>query len=81
MNTSKTLPKNPASIAASASLLSSDAKMFQEGVLPKGAQWCNDTELKAQKVWDGVLFRLGWWNSDGQSEREELGGYFKIDSI
>lgn len=81
MNTSKTLPKNPASIAASASLISSDARMFQEEVLPKGSQWCNDAELRAQKVWDGVLFRLGWWNSDGQSEREGLGGYFKLDSI
>ena len=50
-------------------------------VLPKGAQWCDDAELRAQKVWDGVLFRLGWWNSDGQSEQEGQGGYFKLDSI
>ena len=81
MDTSETLPKNPASIAASASLISSDAHMFREGVLPKSAQWCSDAELRAQKVWDGVLFRLGWWNSDGQGEQEGSGGYFKLDSI
>ncbi|KAF3006760.1 hypothetical protein E8E13_010017 [Curvularia kusanoi] len=80
MNTRNILPKNPASIAATASLLSGHARMIQEDVLPWNAQWYSDAEIKARKVWDDVFFRLGWWDSDGSSVQEEQGETFRLDS-
>lgn len=81
MDTRKVLPKNPASIAAGASLIAGDARMLQSKVLPEGAQWYSDAELKAKKVWDGVFFRLGWWDSEGPSEQGGQGKYFKMDTL
>lgn len=81
MDTRKVLPKNPASIAAGASLIAGDARMIRSDILPEGAQWYSDTELNAKKVWDGLFFRLGWWDNDGPSENGGQGKYFKIDTI
>ena len=81
MDTRKLLPKNPASIAAGTSLIAGDARMLRVDVLPEGAQWYSDAELKAKKVWDGMFFRLGWWDSDGLSEQGGQGKYFKLDSM
>lgn len=81
MDTRKILPKNPASIAAGASLFGGDPQMLQRNVLPEGAQWHSDAELKAKKVWEGMFFRLGWWSSEGPSEQARQGAYLKIDSV
>ncbi|GME65591.1 hypothetical protein GTA08_BOTSDO12789 [Neofusicoccum parvum] len=63
MDTRRLLPKNPAPIAAGASLLAGKAEMLRPDLLPKGAQWCSDSELEKRGVWDGFVFSLGWWNS------------------
>ena len=55
--------------------------MLKDDVLPEGAQWYSDAEIKAEKVWDGVFFKLGWWSSDGPVEKDVQGGYFKLDSL
>lgn len=81
MNTRKILPKNPASIAAAASLIAGDAHMLKDDVLPKGAQWFSDAEIQAKKLWGGSLFKLGWWDIDGMSVRDGQGDYFKLDSL
>jgi hypothetical protein len=81
MDTRKVLPKNPASIAGAASLIAGESQMLSKEVLPEGAQWYSDAELNAKKVWDGLFFRLGWWDRDGPSEEEGQGKYFKLDSM
>ncbi|KAJ4989773.1 hypothetical protein SVAN01_04803 [Stagonosporopsis vannaccii] len=81
MDTREVLPKNPASIAAGASLVAADARMLQSDILPEGAQWYSDAELEEKKVWDGLFFRLGWWDSEGPSEQGGQGKNFKVDTI
>ncbi|KAJ8112986.1 hypothetical protein OPT61_g4777 [Boeremia exigua] len=72
MDTRKVLPKNPTSIAAGVSLIAKDARMLQSDVLPEGAQWYNDSELETKRAWDGLFFRLGWW--DGGEPSEHIAG-------
>jgi hypothetical protein len=79
MNTRKTLPKNPASIAAATSLIAGESQMLSKESLPEGAQWYSDAELKKKRIWDGAFFKLGWWDSDGPSERESK--LFKLDTL
>lgn len=79
MDTRKVLPKNPASIAAATSLIAGESQMLSKEILPEGAQWFSDAELKEKRVWDGSFFRLGWWDGDCPSERE--GKLFKLDSL
>lgn len=81
MDTRKVLPKNPASIAAGASLIAANARMFHKDVLPEGAQWYGNAELEAMKVWEGLFFRLGWWDSNGPCEQGGEGRYLKIDAM
>lgn len=52
------LPKNPCSIAAAASLVAG-SEVLEE--VPAGAEWCSDAELERLGVWDGCVFRMGWW--------------------
>jgi hypothetical protein len=79
MDTRRVLPKNPASIAAATSLIAGESQMLSKESLPEGAQWYSDAELEAKRVWDGVFFRLGWWDSDGPSEHD--GNLFKLDNL
>ncbi|KAJ4337910.1 hypothetical protein N0V87_004257 [Didymella glomerata] len=79
MDTRRVLPKNPASIAAATSLIAGESRMLSKESLPEGAQWYSDAELEAKRVWDGVFFRLGWWDSDGPSEHD--GNLFKLDNL
>ncbi|KAF3036351.1 hypothetical protein E8E12_007931 [Didymella heteroderae] len=79
MDTRKVLPKNPASIAAATSLIAGESQMLSKEILPEDAQWHSDAELKEKRVWDGAIFRLGWWDGDGPSERE--GKVFKLDTL
>jgi hypothetical protein len=81
MDTSKVLYKNPASIAAAASLVAGESQMLSKEVLPVDAQWYSDTELKAKKVWDGLFFKLKWWDGNSQAEQRERRGYFKLDAL
>ena len=81
LDTRKVVPKNPASIAAAASLIAGKSHMLSDEVLPSGAQWMTDAELEAEKVWDDTRFRLGWWDCNGPSEQKSQGEYFKLDAI
>ena len=73
LDTKKVLPKNPCSIAALASLLA-DSRLVDEqsGILPPGAEWMSEAELKERL--SGYRFRMGWFN-----QTEKGGGRFTID--
>ena len=62
MDTRRTLPNNPCSIAAVTSLLADSA--FLKESIPEGSEWCTDTELKQRGVFEGYTFSLGWWSRD-----------------
>ncbi|RDL41748.1 uncharacterized protein BP5553_01727 [Venustampulla echinocandica] len=55
LDTTKTLPKNPSSIGAVASLLAG-SEMLR--MIPEGAEWGRD-----YRMFDGWFFGLGWWGS------------------
>lgn len=61
----RVLPKNPASIAAGASLVAGGPEMLGRDVVPEGAQWWGDAELEKRVVWGGLFFSLGWWDANG----------------
>lgn len=67
MSTKFVLPKNPCTIAAMMSLLA-DSNIFEKGVMPEGAEWMSDKELKRREVFKGMKFKMGWFDreSDGQ---------------
>ena len=58
------LPHEPCSIAAVASLLAGSelcSERMRDFILAQ-ALWMSDKELERQKVWDGWLFSLGYWD-------------------
>lgn len=66
-----TLPHNPHTIAGSISLLAG-SEMTSRHVVPEGAEWMTDKQLKKAGVFDGYLFSLGWWQ-DWQQQPYEHG--------
>lgn len=60
-----TLPHNPHTLAGSMSLLAG-SEMCSRAVVPEGAEWMSDKELKKAGVFEGYLFSLGWWAGDGR---------------
>lgn len=58
-----TLPHNPCSIAGTASLLAGSEMCSGRlaKLIPAGAEWLTDEELKEHKVWNGWTFSMGWW--------------------
>jgi hypothetical protein len=63
-NIRNSLPHDPCSIAGVASLLAG-SEMCSESIgslIPDGAEWMSDKELKQHNVWQGWLFSLGWWD-------------------
>lgn len=68
LDTKHVLPKNPCSIAAVASLLAG-SRMLGRDVVPEGAEWLGSGEKRAKGVYEGRVFRMGWW----------AGGRFGID--
>ncbi|KAF4553977.1 Hypothetical protein D9617_5g068520 [Elsinoe fawcettii] len=63
----KVLTKNPQSIAAVASLLV-DSSMVKD--IPVGAESMSNDELKANGVFEGRTFSIGWW---GQGNARRFG--------
>jgi len=55
----RVVPKNPHTIAATWSLLAG-SKMLEEEIIPLGAEWCDDKQLKGRGVFEGRTFTLGW---------------------
>jgi len=66
LDTSLVLPKNPCSIAATASLLA-DSEFL--ALVPPGSEYCDDEELKRRPPFDGYLFSLNWWGLPGSIQR------------
>ncbi|KAI5270277.1 hypothetical protein E4T47_06354 [Aureobasidium subglaciale] len=66
------LPHNPCSIASVASLLA-DSKIVTREVIPEGAEWLEDRELRRMGVFEGLRFYLGW-----QKEKEDEDRKFAI---
>ncbi|KAE8360253.1 hypothetical protein BDV27DRAFT_161825 [Aspergillus caelatus] len=56
------LPKNPTSIAASASLLAGSELV--EKLIPPGSEWCDDRELKKRGIFDDNVYSMRWWAHD-----------------
>ncbi|KAK7534284.1 uncharacterized protein J3D65DRAFT_679225 [Phyllosticta citribraziliensis] len=73
MDTRRVLPKNPASIAAGASLLAGNMEMFSSEKFHGEAQWWDNEELERRGVWQGYVFSLGWWSSGVQGEAKRFG--------
>ncbi|EAU31717.1 predicted protein [Aspergillus terreus NIH2624] len=68
LQTKEVLPKNPCSIGAVASLLHG-SRLLGPDVIPKGAEWCSDYELKRRGIFQGQKFTMGWWTD------RKIGGY------
>ncbi|WYZ39792.1 hypothetical protein EsH8_IV_000133 [Colletotrichum jinshuiense] len=54
------LPHDPCSIAGTATLLA-DSHMATRKVVPEGAEWRNDAELRRAGVFEAWKFGIGWW--------------------
>lgn len=57
----RTLPHNPHTLAGTMSLLAG-SEMASRAIVPEGAEWMSDEELRKAGVFEGYLFSLGWWN-------------------
>jgi hypothetical protein len=38
----------------------------QEGLIPLGAEWWSDKEWARRSIWEGQMFRMGWWGEEGK---------------
>ncbi|KAK5046691.1 hypothetical protein LTR84_007452 [Exophiala bonariae] len=57
------LPKPMGSIASVASLLAGSRIVDKRsGLIPKGAEYWSDEEWEKSGVWQGEMFRMGWWD-------------------
>ena len=74
MDTRRVLPKPPCTIAAIASLVAGSRLISEhERLFPPGMEWYTNKELERSKIWQGELFRMGWWDGE-DGERN-----FRID--
>lgn len=81
MDTKKVVPHNPCSIAGMMSLLADSEMCKTREVIPEGAEWKSDRQLKREGVFGGLVFRMGWLgaNEDVQGEEGEKKRVFGID--
>jgi hypothetical protein len=62
-----TLPRNPCSIASTMAFLAGSQLCDpSSGIMPKGAEYMSDKELR--EAFDGWVFSLGWWHTRRSSE-------------
>ncbi|KAH7308044.1 hypothetical protein B0I35DRAFT_102489 [Stachybotrys elegans] len=67
------LPHNPCSIAGSATMLAG-SRLVSRDVIPVGAEWKKDGELRREGVFEGQTYSLKWWKIDnGPQGRERYG--------
>lgn len=65
-----TLPHNPHTLAGVMTLVAG-SEMCSRAVVPQGAEWMTDQQLREKGVFDGYLFSLGWWEErESESERD-----------
>jgi hypothetical protein len=66
------LPHDPCSIAGVCSLLAGSEMCGEQmrSAMPDGVQWMSDKELEKNRVWEGWLFSIGWWERKrGEAKR------------
>jgi hypothetical protein len=74
MDTRRVPPKPPYTIAAVASLVAGSRLVNEhERLFPPGIEWYSNKELERCEIWQGELFRMGWWDEE-DGERK-----FRID--
>jgi hypothetical protein len=79
-----TLPHDPCSIAGVCSLLAGSEMCGEQmrSAMPDGVQWMSDKELEKNRVWEGWLFSIGWWEPKrGEAKRFgiDVGRAEKVD--
>lgn len=72
MDTKKVVPHNPCSIAGTMSLLADSEICRTRAVIPEGAEWKSEGELRREGVFGGLAFRMGWWGQDEDAHGEEV---------
>ncbi|KAI1418767.1 hypothetical protein F5Y12DRAFT_781287 [Xylaria sp. FL1777] len=60
----KLVPHNPCTIAGRAALFA-DGEVSTRKLVPYGAEWRTESELRRVGVYEGWLFSLGWWEGCG----------------
>lgn len=56
------LPKPMGSVAAVASLLAGSRIVDEtSGLIPRGAEFWSDRDWEKSGIWQGEMFRMGWW--------------------
>ncbi|KAK4942606.1 hypothetical protein LTR10_017735 [Elasticomyces elasticus] len=56
------LPKPMGSVAAVASLLAGSRIVDEtSGLIPKGSEYWSDKDWEKSGIWQGEMFRMGWW--------------------
>ncbi|KAI9881166.1 MAG: hypothetical protein M1830_007144 [Pleopsidium flavum] len=79
METARVVPHNPCSIAGMMSLLADSELCGTRTLFPKGSEWKSDAELRRESIYEGLLFRIGWWEKvdegmgNGQGRRRVYG--------
>jgi hypothetical protein len=78
------LPHEPCSIAGICSLLAGSEMCGEQmrSAMPDGVQWMSDKELEKNRVWEGWLFSIGWWEPKrGEAKRYgiDVGRAEKVD--
>lgn len=58
------VPHNPCTFAGTATLLA-EGEVCSRKIIPQGAEWKSNTELRSMGVFEGWMFSLGWWESMG----------------
>ena len=48
-------------------------------MVPLGAEWCDDKQLKERGVFEGQTFRLGWCEEKVGENREDVTRRFGIN--
>lgn len=84
MDTKRVVPHNPCSIAGMMSLLAESEMCRTRKVIPAGAEWKSQRELRRDGVFEGLVFRMGWLgdNEGSTGEEGEKGrGVFGIDVV
>lgn len=83
VDTKKVVPHNPCSIAGMMSLLAESEMCKTREVIPEGAEWKCEKELKKDGVFTGFMFQMGWSETDEDTlgEGGERRRVFGIDII
>jgi hypothetical protein len=69
VDTKEVLRESPSSIAGKMSLLARSQLCNNRDLLPEGAEWWDDKRRKNERLFDGLVFRLGWWpGKDGEPD-------------